>query len=70
MDADRCIICGAIIPEGRQACPSCEQRAGRKSCATCEYHDDFSWACSNGDSTRRGDFTEPEYVCEGWEERQ
>lgn len=21
---DRCVCCGAIIPEGRQVCPSCE----------------------------------------------
>ena len=23
-DADRCVTCGAIIPEGRQVCPVCE----------------------------------------------
>lgn len=23
-DADRCICCGEIIPEGRQVCPECE----------------------------------------------
>lgn len=22
--ADRCVCCGAIIPEGRQVCPACE----------------------------------------------
>lgn len=22
---DRCVICGAIIPEGRMACPNCEK---------------------------------------------
>lgn len=21
---NRCIICGAVIPEGRQVCPNCE----------------------------------------------
>ena len=21
---DRCVMCGAIIPEGRQVCPACE----------------------------------------------
>lgn len=25
--ADRCVCCGAIIPEGRQVCPVCERRA-------------------------------------------
>lgn len=24
MDADRCVCCGAIIPEGRQVCRICE----------------------------------------------
>lgn len=24
---DRCVCCGAIIPEGRQVCPVCERRA-------------------------------------------
>lgn len=23
MDVDRCVMCGAIIPEGRQLCPDC-----------------------------------------------
>ena len=23
--ADRCLFCGAIIPEGRQICPNCEK---------------------------------------------
>lgn len=23
-DADRCVCCGEIIPEGRQVCPQCE----------------------------------------------
>ena len=22
---NRCVICGAIIPEGRQVCPNCEK---------------------------------------------
>ena len=28
-DADRCVCCGEIIPEGRQVCPQCE-RSGHK----------------------------------------
>lgn len=24
MDENRCVVCGAIIPEGRQVCPNCE----------------------------------------------
>lgn len=41
-DVDRCIICGEIIPEGRQVCPSCEAKIDRlrpvircKDCARC-----------------------------------
>ena len=26
------------------------------SCKGCIYHDDFSWACGNGNSEYRGDF--------------
>lgn len=26
-DADRCVCCGDIIPEGRQVCPNCESGA-------------------------------------------
>ena len=22
---DRCIVCGKVIPEGRQVCPNCEK---------------------------------------------
>ena len=25
-DADRCVCCGDIIPEGRQVCPQCERK--------------------------------------------
>ena len=25
-DADRCVCCGEIVPEGRQICPSCERK--------------------------------------------
>lgn len=30
MNDNRCVCCGAIIPEGRQVCPSCEKKAARK----------------------------------------
>lgn len=26
MSAETCIICGAVIPEGRQVCPQCEAK--------------------------------------------
>ena len=25
-DADRCVCCGEIVPEGRQVCPQCERK--------------------------------------------
>ena len=31
---ERCVCCGAIIPEGRMVCPACEQMQMRK--AECE----------------------------------
>lgn len=27
-NANRCVYCGEIIPEGRQVCPNCEQKIG------------------------------------------
>lgn len=29
MSEDRCVICGEIVPEGRQVCPKCERSTGR-----------------------------------------
>lgn len=31
MDMDRCISCGAVIPEGTQVCPLCVAAAGIES---------------------------------------
>lgn len=38
--------------EGR----SCTARSAEGSCKGCKWHDDFSWACVNGESEYRGDF--------------
>ena len=27
MGEERCVCCGAIIPEGRMVCPECERKA-------------------------------------------
>ena len=40
-----------------------------KCCATCRWYAEFEGVCCNGDSLNRADFTEPEDVCEFWEER-
>lgn len=29
MSEDRCVCCGAIIPEGRMVCPTCERQPKR-----------------------------------------
>lgn len=29
---------------------------GMNSCKGCKWHDEFSWACCNGDSLKVGDF--------------
>ena len=30
MNAERCVCCGAVIPEGRMVCPKCEKEAEEK----------------------------------------
>lgn len=29
MNEERCVCCGAIIPEGKQICPNCENKGGK-----------------------------------------
>lgn len=31
MNNNRCVCCGAIIPEGRQVCPTCEKKASSQA---------------------------------------
>ena len=31
MDAEKCIMCGAIIPDGTQVCPLCAAEAGMEN---------------------------------------
>lgn len=36
MNSERCVVCGEIIPEGRQICLACESKPKRKhSCKGC-----------------------------------
>ena len=35
---DRCVCCGATIPEGRQVCPGCEKQTGGKAMAEFELY--------------------------------
>ena len=38
-----------------------------QKCETCEYHDEFTGACCNGDSEHCADFTSNEDSCQDWE---
>ena len=38
-DTNRCVVCGDIIPEGRQVCPVCE----RQACLHVWLFDGFEW---------------------------
>ena len=35
MSEDRCIVCGSIIPEGRQICNKCEEGSHKYHCIVC-----------------------------------
>ena len=39
-DADRCVCCGEIVPEGRMVCPQCEDHKEIK-CPRCGNHSGF-----------------------------
>ena len=55
MSEDRCICCGAVIPEGVSVCPSCLLRVRKKKepkeCRYCK--DEF---CVNADCPMRADY--------------
>lgn len=39
----------------------------KKNCSTCKWHDEFTWACLNGESPFSDfTFTTPELTCEVW----
>ena len=40
-----------------------------KCCATCAYHDDWTWVCFNGGSEMRADATSNDFVCDKWEDK-
>lgn len=47
MDENRCVCCGADIPEGRQCCPSClfpEWEEDRKAFGDCMAESDVAAA--------------------------
>ena len=61
---DRCLICGAVIPEGRQICPVCEKygsskqdrerviRDLRQALSRTEKNTDYDFICLKVDRAR------------------
>lgn len=33
---EKCIVCGSVIPEGRQVCPTCERKSRSERCCPCK----------------------------------
>ena len=38
MSENRCVMCGEIIPEGRQVCPKCEVMCGDPCMVDCSWN--------------------------------
>lgn len=36
----------------------------KRNCKNCKWHDDFSWACFNGNSLYCADFTDEDFSCD------
>lgn len=55
MSEDYCVICGAIIPEGRQICPMCEKgkRDTSKTKVMLRQYRDMEWKARNAEQIIR-----------------
>ena len=42
----------------------------KQCCATCAWHDDWTYVCFNPEATDGGDFVIPEHVCVCWKSRR
>lgn len=66
-----CLDCGAIGPTLKYRSDAIDAWNHRtqinRACKTCDWHDNFSWACCNGLSEWRAEFTDDNFVCEQWE---
>ena len=61
-DTNRCVCCGAIIPEGTQICRTCEKEANRDACLHLWQFDQIvigesgekymSWKCAHCGQSR------------------
>lgn len=45
-----------------------EKTKTEKVCGTCQYHDEFSWACCNGYSPYVAEFMDDRSNCGYWRE--
>ena len=55
---------------GRTTMKKCGVKELNKTCATCDWYEDYQGVCFNGDSPNCADFTDPESCCEEWEEKE
>ncbi len=40
---NQCVMCGAVIPEGRQLCPHCESDGSQKRLMGDDFWQEFPW---------------------------
>ena len=45
----------------------CAECFNSQCCGNCKWHEDFSWACCNGESEYVADFTTSDFSCDKWE---
>lgn len=66
---DAFVPCDWLAEQKTIIMPPCPRYEPEHTCATCAWYEDDQGVCCNGGSLNRADFTEPEDVCEFWEER-
>ncbi len=41
-----------------------------KTCSTCDYFEQYSWVCCNGDSENCADFVDEDDCCPHWKRKE
>lgn len=66
-----CSRCAHRIAVDPCVCLDCDPETlnmfAAERCGNCDWHEEFSGACCNGDSDFRADFTADEFRCDKWE---